>query len=71
MSGSEAPWMLGQNIHRHRKKRKLTQAQLGEVVGVTRQTVSRWETGECMPERSHLLALALLFGVSPNRLFER
>lgn len=76
--GHDPEWTLGQNIKRLRKKARLTQQQLGKRVGevagtegVTRQTVSRWETDACMPERAHLLALAQIYSVAPNRLFDR
>lgn len=65
------PWMLGQNVTWLRRRAALSQTGLGDLVGVTRQTVSRWETGQCMPEREHLLALARLFGLTTHQLFER
>ncbi len=36
---------LGKKIQQYRKKNKLSQEQLGEIVGVTRQTISNWEIG--------------------------
>lgn len=66
-----APWMVGQNITWLRRRAALSQTGLGHILGVTRQTVSRWETGQCMPEREHLLGLAKEFGLTPHQLFER
>ena len=51
-----------------RKAAGLTQEQLGELVGVTRQAVSKWETGTADPSTSNLLALAKLFGISAEEL---
>ena len=51
-----------------REKRGLTQGQLAEKVMVTRQAVSRWETGETQPNTDTLKLLSLLFDVSVNTL---
>ena len=46
----------------------MTQAALSEKLGVTAQAVSKWETGEAMPEVTKLLALSKLFGVTTDYL---
>ena len=51
-----------------REKRGLTQEQLAERVTVTRQAVSRWETGETIPNTETLKLLSKEFGVSINTL---
>lgn len=51
-----------------RKEQGLTQEQLGERIGVTNKTVSRWETGAYLPPADALLALSELFSVSVNEL---
>ena len=51
-----------------RTKRGLSQEQLGEQVHVTRQAVSRWETGETVPNTETLKLLSRLFDVSINTL---
>ena len=51
-----------------REKRGLTQEQLAERVLVTRQAVSRWETGETQPNTETLKLLSKEFGVSINTL---
>ena len=51
-----------------RKVAGLTQEQLGELLGVTRQAVSKWESGASDPSTSNLLALARLYGVSAEEL---
>ena len=55
-------------LKRLREKRGLTQEQLAEKVMVTRQAVSRWETGETQPNTDTLKLLSLLFDVSVNTL---
>lgn len=37
--------MLGENIYKLRKTKKLSQEQLAEKINVTRQTISNWELG--------------------------
>lgn len=51
-----------------RSKRQMTQQELAERMFVTRQAVSRWETGETTPSADTLLVLSRLFGVSVNTL---
>ena len=51
-----------------RKKAGLSQEQLAEQMNVTRQAISKWETGEATPELSTLVALAREFGVSTDWL---
>ena len=59
---------IGNFIAELRKKQKLTQEQLGEQLGVTNKTVSRWETGTYLPPAEALLAMSELFGVSINEM---
>ena len=47
-----------------RKEHKLTQAELGEKVGVTNKTVSRWETGNYLPPVEILEELSNLYGLT-------
>lgn len=51
-----------------RTKNGLSQDQLAEKVYVTRQAVSRWETGETVPNTETLMILSKLFDVSINTL---
>ena len=51
-----------------RTKHGLSQEQLAEKVHVTRQAVSRWETGETVPNTETLKLLSRLFDVSINTL---
>ena len=51
-----------------RKERGLTQAQLGEQLGVTNKTVSRWETGTYLPPVEILQQLSELYGITINEI---
>ncbi len=51
-----------------RTKNGMSQAELAEKVFVTRQAVSRWETGETQPNTETLKLLSRLFDVSINTL---
>lgn len=60
--------MLHEKIIHCRRKCGLSQEALGEAVGVSRQAVSKWETGDAIPEVTKLVALADVFGVSVDFL---
>lgn len=55
-------------ILRLREERGLSQSALAEKLFVTRQAVSRWETGETLPETQTLKLLSQVFDVSINTL---
>lgn len=59
---------IGKFIAALRKEKGLTQEQLGEKLGVTNKTVSRWENGNYMPDVEMLLLLSKEFGISINEL---
>lgn len=61
---------LGQRIQELRKKQGLSQEALGEKLGVSRQSISRWEMDGAVPEVDKLIALSKLFGVSLNDLLQ-
>ena len=52
----------------HRKKNGLSQEDLADKLGVSRQAISRWELGSTMPDATNLLELSDLFGVSVDYL---
>ena len=60
--------MLSENIMQLRKAAGLSQEQLAEQIGVSRQTVSKWETGQSAPELEKLVALSRVFGISTDML---
>lgn len=55
---------VGQRISQKRKERGLSQEALGEALGVSRQSVYKWESGSTLPEIDKLIALSKLFGVT-------
>lgn len=59
---------LAEKILQCRKKAGLSQEALAERIGVSRQAVSKWETGEAMPELPTVVALAKEFGVTTDWL---
>ncbi len=58
----------GKFIAELRKEKSLTQAQLGDLLGVTNKTISRWENGNYMPDLSVLQALCAVLEVSVNEM---
>lgn len=48
---------IGKFITQKRKEKNLTQEQLAEKIGVSNKTISKWETGRCMPDYSVLKKL--------------
>ncbi len=60
--------MLSEKIYTLRRAKGLSQEQLAEKIGVSRQAVSKWETGASVPELEKLLALSECFGVSVSEL---
>ncbi|MBQ9119128.1 MAG: helix-turn-helix transcriptional regulator [Lachnospiraceae bacterium] len=59
---------LAENIVRLRREKKITQEQLAEVIGVTKASVSKWETKQSMPDVLLLPQLATFFGVTIDAL---
>ncbi|HBA37580.1 MAG TPA: hypothetical protein DCY94_02545 [Firmicutes bacterium] len=52
---------FGDNLKNLRAARHISQEVLGEKVGVSRQSVSKWETGEAYPEMNNILMLCKIF----------
>ena len=59
---------LGQTISQYRKALGISQEELGARLGVSRQAVSKWETGQATPDMENLLALSREFGISVAEL---
>ena len=59
---------LSEKIVSLRKARNMSQEELAERLGVSRQAVSRWEVGSALPDASNILQLSKLFGVSADYL---
>lgn len=61
---------FGDFLYTLRKEKGLTQAELADMLGVTNKAVSKWETGEAMPETAQLIPLSRIFGVSVDELLD-
>ena len=59
---------IGSFIAENRKAKKMTQMQMGEKLGVTAKTISRWENGNYMPDIALLIPISDLLGVTVNEL---
>jgi len=59
---------FGENLRNLRKTKKLSQERLAEKVGVSRQSVSKWECGEAYPEMDNILILCNIFHCKINEL---
>lgn len=59
---------VGQNIRRFRKEKKLTQSELAELIGVSVQAISKWETDAGIPDISQIVPLARVLEVSTDCL---
>ena len=59
---------LGATISRLRAEKKLSQGELADALGVSRQSVSKWETDASIPELDKLVKLSQLFGVTLDEL---
>ncbi len=59
---------LGQVLKQYRVERKMTQEFVAEHLSVSRQAVSKWESGASDPSTSNLLALAKLYEVPAEEL---
>ena len=59
---------MGSFLAELRKEHNLTQAELGEKLGVTNKTISRWETGNYMPPVERLEELSNMYGMTINEL---
>lgn len=61
---------LGEKLKQHRVAHKMTQEFVAESLGVSRQAVSKWESGVSSPSTANLLALAELYGVKAEELLK-
>ena len=61
---------LGEKIKTLRKQKNISQEVLAQVLGVSFQAVSKWETGACLPDVAMIPAIAGFFEVSTDELFD-
>lgn len=61
---------MKERINLLRKKMGLSQEELANKIGVSRQAVSKWESGQSMPDLDKIIALSDLFGVSTDYILK-
>ena len=61
---------LGEVLKKYRTDNKMTQEFVAESLGVSRQAVSKWEQGISEPSTSNMIALAKLYGITPEELLK-
>ena len=61
-------YMIPDNIRKLRKKNHMSQDELAEKLGVSRQSVSLWENGQTQPTIENIIALAKVFDVSSDEI---
>lgn len=59
---------IGENLKKQRKLKELTQEQLADILGVSFQSVSKWERGESYPDIELLPTIAAYFGITTDEL---
>lgn len=60
--------LLGEVLKSYRMQCQMTQEFVADAIGVSRQAVSKWESGSSDPSTSNLIALAKLFKISPEEM---
>lgn len=61
---------IGMFIVKKRKERSFTQAQLAERLGISNKTISKWETGKCMPDYGIIQPLCKELGITVSELMD-
>ena len=61
---------IGKFIFKKRKELNFTQEQLAERLGVSNKTISKWETGKCMPDYSMIEPLCQELNITAAQLFD-
>ena len=62
--------IIADRIQYLRKQKGYSQEELADKVGVSRQAVSKWESGASDPSTTNLMALAKLFGVTAEEILK-
>ena len=60
---------LGERLFKLRRDKKLSQEEVADKLNVTRQTVSKWETDQSMPDFDKVVPLCELYDITPDELF--
>lgn len=61
---------LGNKLYELRKNKKMSQEEVAEKLSVTRQTISKWETDQSMPDLDKIVPLCNLYGITTDELLK-
>ena len=61
---------VANRLYQYRKKMGISQEELAEKIGVSRQAVSKWERAEASPDTDNLIELAHVYGVTLDELLQ-
>lgn len=61
---------IGSKIKKLRRQKNISQEVLAQYLGISFQAVSKWESGQNMPDITLIPALASFFGISTDELFD-
>ncbi len=62
--------VFGEKLRNHRKRLGMTQEEVAEKVGVSPQAISKWESGDCLPDCFNLKSISDVYGISADILLE-
>ena len=62
---------FNEKLREYRKQSGLSQGKLAETLNVSRQAITKWESGNGMPDISNLKALSGVFNVSVDEFFQK
>lgn len=62
---------LEEKLQLLRKQNGYSQEQLADKIGIARQTISKWENGQAVPELNGLILLSELYGVTIDRIVRK
>lgn len=62
--------VFGEKLRNHRKRLGMTQEEVAEKVGVSPQAISKWESGDCLPDCFNLKAICAVYNISVDVLLE-
>lgn len=62
--------VFGEKLRNHRQKLGMTQEEVSDKIGVSPQAVSKWESGDCLPDCFNLKAISEIYNISTDLLLE-
>ncbi len=70
MRAKESMLSIGERLRQERRRRHVSQAALAEALGISVQSISRWERGRAIPQAHYRLQLSRFFDIPPEALFQ-